>query len=169
MRITARQRRLYKSFKVKREKLTTRFKRRSPTIDLRTYARRDNRLRSEGFLDFERYWLNQHKISTKGMIAFRDLRDEFYSRTSHTFKDFNAYRSAISAIYRKKGWTFRDGKSLNPFKWLEAIIIAEGLTDTPQPVRRKAKKHPTKVQREAARHPQALPGHAEFQRQQRLR
>lgn len=168
MRITGRQRRLYIRYKVRRDRLTDRFKQRSPAVGLRTFAGRDNRLRSEGFLAWERFWLDQHSISSPAMRAMRDARLKSFKAFGVKFDNFNEYRRKVSALYRKNGWTFRDGR-LSPFKMVEDYIRQGNYPDTPQPVRRKAKRHPTKVQREAARHPILIPGHAEFQRQQRLR
>ena len=164
----AKQKKRYARYTTKWGTLSERYQQRSPKVSRRDYTRRNDILRREGFLNWERFWLAQHDITSLGMRDIRARRKAAYSAFRVTFESYNEWRRLISATYRQNGWTFRDGR-LNPFKMLEEIKRKDDYPDTPQPARRKARKHPTKAQREAARHTEPLEGHAAFQREHRLR
>ena len=164
----ARQKKRYARYTTRWGTLSTRYQQRSPKVSQKVYTSRNTILRREGFLNWERFWLIQHRIDSPGMLDMRARRRADYNAFGVTFGTYNEYRRLISSAYRDNGWTFRDGR-LNPFKMLEEIKRRGGHGDTPQPAMKKPFKHPTKAQREAARHPEPLPGHAEFIRRERLR
>lgn len=156
-------------------KLSKRFQQRSPKTAFITYIDRDDILRAEGFLVWERFWLAQHDINTPGMQDMRAGRKSDFAAAHVKFDTWNDYRKSISDMYRNKGYTFRDGR-LNPFKLLDATKKQGKLDDTPQPKRRKADKHPSKAQKEASRRTaedigqyKVIQDAREYQKEHRLR
>ena len=164
----ARRKKIWDRVKTTRAKWREDWLRRSPIVSMATYLNRDETLRREGFLGWERFWLCQHRLDSPGMRAMRAERLEYLNAFGVTFENWNEYRSEIARVYWEHNWTFRDG-SLNPFAMLEYVKWRGHYPDTPQPVRKRPRVSPTKAQREAARHPPKIPGAAEFIARERLR
>jgi len=92
---------------------------RAPQVSLYLYERRNDILRREGFLWWERYWLAQGTISTPAMVDMRRERKSFFDRVKKgDLLSYNMYAKEIIKHYRDNGWYFSDG-TLNPFKMVD--------------------------------------------------
>lgn len=92
---------------------------RAPQTSLYLYERRNEILRREGFLWWERYWLCQGTISTPAMVDMRRERKAFYDRVKKgDLLSYNQYAREIIKHYRDNGWYFSDG-TLNPFRAID--------------------------------------------------
>lgn len=109
-----------------------------PRKDSFTY--RNETLRKEGFLSWERRYLVLGRIDTPAMKSMRRRRAEMYRAAKITFANYNEYQKRISRWYRDQGWFFKDGRRLNPFAMVEWFKKKDDMPDTPQPKRRRTTK-----------------------------
>lgn len=125
-----------------RQTISKRFRaqpeRRIPRQDSFTY--RNETLRKEGFLEWERRYLVLGRIDTPAMKSMRHQRGEMYQAAKVTFANYNNYQKRISQWYREQGWFFKGTKRLNPFAMFEWFKKKDEQPDTPQPKRRKIRK-----------------------------
>lgn len=113
-------------------RVLARMKESTPIVSLWEYNSRDNTLRREGFLYWERFWLAQHDIGTPGMKFMRRERVKMSNEFDVSFANFNEWQREISRWYHRRQWYFTDGR-LNPFKMLEWHKDKGNAPDTPQP------------------------------------
>lgn len=109
---------------------------REPQVSMYAYERRNDILRREGFLAWERYWLCQGRIGTPVMQVIRRERKSLYDKViKGNLVSHNEYASAIAEKYREMGWMFRDGR-LSPYKMIDWVAETKGIEDS-SPVKRR--------------------------------
>ena len=126
---------------MKREYVLSRIKRLNlPRVTFATYNKRDIVLSKEGFLWWERFWLNQHAINSPAMKRVRAARIESRASFKNEGKSWTDYMHYIKDMYARNGWIFNNG-SFNPFKMIDWFKIqGVPLPDTPQPKRPKIRR-----------------------------
>lgn len=139
----------------------------APRVSMRSFTIREARLKREGFLYWEIFWLAQHKISTPTVKAMRRDRKRFYTEYLEGEINWNEYQQVISKWYRDKGWFFRDG-TRSPFRMLEWYQKRQDQPDTPQPKRRKIRKDYAETKAKSTARQVEIPGHATYIKRHRL-
>ena len=121
-----------------------------PTIPASTSRDREKRLKASGLLEWDRFWLVSHKLDSPGMREMLKERKVIFNRAKDSKLSITEYRSEISRLYRRRGWTFNNG-NFNPFDMLAHYRdkINADITPTPK------KKHKRKDYLESKRKTQA--------------
>jgi hypothetical protein len=108
-----------------------------PSVSFATYNKRDIVLTKDGFLWWERFWLNQHAINSSTLKRVRAARIELRNTFKRDGKNWTDYVHYIKDMYALNGWIFNNG-AFNPFKMIEWWRLkGVPLPDTPQPKRPK--------------------------------
>jgi hypothetical protein len=108
----------------------------APKVARGKFDRREEQLRKDGFLPWERFWLCQHNINSPAMKLMRNDRREFRKNFGVTFENWNEYQKAIKQMYKDRGWYFHDGRP-SPFKALEWYRSESDAAETPQAKKRR--------------------------------
>ena len=91
---------------------------RLPSVSRSVWERRDRALKRDGFLSWERAFLNLHSLNHEATSLMIQDRRKLKSRARMEGWTFKAYEGAIRLDYHLNGWFFRDAR-YSPFKMLE--------------------------------------------------
>lgn len=111
----------------------------SPKVGVTLYEKRNDALAKDGFLWWERFWLNQHSITSPALKSMRRDRRALKQEFIDQKKTYQDYAQHVRDIYNKNKWYFNSG-AYNPFKLVEFYHRIEDIAETPQPKRRKIAK-----------------------------
>lgn len=109
----------------------------APKVSIFIFEKRNDILKAEGFLWWERFWISQHRIATPTMKRMRRDRRKIYIEAKETEKSHAEYVADIKDMYIARAWFFNDG-TFDPFKMIEWYRRQEpAQPTTPQPKRKK--------------------------------